>query len=331
MGPAGRRRILIAAMALVAAVSGGATQAQQAARSYRIGILSMGQSPQGDPLDNPYWGAMLVRLRELGHPEGSVRIDGKWAAGKAERLTALAAELVASKVDVLVTIGELALDAASRATPTIPIVMFAGDPLAYGYVQSLSHPTGNLTGLSFDGGASVWTKRLQLLKQAAPKVRRVAVLTRLNSSPFLSALTGAAKDLGIVLSSAQAQSVQDLPAAFAAIEAAQPDALFVSDSVLFFHYRQEIIRFAAKHRLPDAHGYREAVREGALMSYATDLVAAWRQVAYYVDRLLKGARPSDLPIQRPAKFDFVVNSRTARALELELPASLLLSADQVIE
>jgi len=275
---------------------------------------------------------MSTRLRELGYMEGSnLRVTGKWAAGKADQLPALADQLVASNMDVILAAGNPAVDAARRATQKIPIVIVAADPVAAGFVQNLSHPNGNLTGVSFDAGTSVWSKRLQLLKQAAPSVRRVAVLSRSTSGPFASELNNAAKQLGVVLIYASAKRSNDLPAAFAAIEAGHPDALFVSDTVLFFHYRRDVIEFATRHRLPDIHGYREAVQEGALMAYAPDLVAAYRQVASYVDRLFKGARPSDLPIEQPTKFEFVVNLRTAKSLGLSLPESLLLSADQVIE
>jgi putative ABC transport system substrate-binding protein len=306
--------------------------AQQAPKVYQLGVLSLAQPPRGGSPRNPYFEAMSARLRELGYSEGSnLRLVEKWAAGKADQLPALADELVASKVDVILAAGNPAVDAARRATQDIPIVMVAADPVAAGFVNNLSHPNGNLTGVSFDAGVSVWSKRLQLLKQAAPGVRRVAVLSRSTSGPFAAELNSAAKQLGVTLIYAPAKRVNDLPAAFAAIEAGRPDALFVSDTVLFFHYRRDVIKFAARHRLPDIHGYREAVQEGALMAYAPDLIAAYRQVASYVDRLFKGARPADLPIEQPTKFEFVVNLRTAKALNLDLPQSLLLSADRVIE
>jgi len=327
------RQLILTAGALLIAVGPCAeTWAQQAPKVYRLGILSIGQQPHGGPSKNRYLAAMSARLRELGYSEGSnLRLEVKWAAGKADQIPALADQLVASRVDVILAAGNPTVDAARRATQSIPIVMIAADPVAAGFVQNLSRPDGNLTGVSFDPGLSVWSKRLQLLKQAAPAARRVAVLSRSASGPFASELNNAAEQLGVALIYAPAVRASDLPAAFAAIEAARPDALFVSDTVLFFHYRRDVIAFAARHRLPDIHGYREAVQEGALMAYAPDLVAAYRQLATYVDRLFKGARPADLPIEQPTKFEFVVNLKTANALKLDLPQSLLISADEVIE
>jgi putative ABC transport system substrate-binding protein len=329
MRHAGRRRFLVAATVLAAAPLVRA----QPSNIYRIGVLSMGQAPAEGPLGNPYLAAMAGRLRELGYAQGSnLRLEAKWAAGKADRLPALAAELVASKVDIILASGDPCVDAARRATPTVPIVMIAGDPVAAGFVQSLSHPAGNLTGMALTSGVEVWSKRLQLLKLAVPNLQRVAVLSRSRSGAYAAALQRAAKELGIALVFSPARRLDDLPGALlAAIERTRPDALFVSDSPLFFQYRAKIVEFAAQHRLPDIHGYREAVQDGALMSYAADLEAAYRQIASFVDRLFKGARPGDLPIERPTKFALVVNAKTARTLGIELPQSLLVSADQVIE
>lgn len=309
-------------------------QAQQAAKVYRIGLLSSGQSPGRDAPRSQYLAALSARLQELGYSEGmNLRIEARWAGGNPDRLPALAVEIAALNVDLILAAGNPSVDAARRATLTIPIVMLSADPVAAGFVRSLARPGGNLTGLSTDAGLAVWSKRLQLLKEVAPTVRRVAVLSRTGGElgAWGPELDRAAQQLGLVLVHAGARRADDLPAAFAAMTARQPDALLASDTPLIVQYRRPIIEFTARHRLPDIHAFREAAEDGALMSYGIDLVALYRRAAFYVDRLLKGARPGDLPIEQPTKFELVVNAKTARALGLTIPPSLLLRADQVIE
>lgn len=327
--------LVVVSLLVVATARHCPAQAQQAARVYRMGLLSIGSSPGRDAPADPYRAALSARLQELGYSEGTnLRIEARRAGGNLDRLPALAAELVALKVDLILAAGSPAVDAARRATQTIPIVMLSADPVALGFVRSLSRPGGNLTGLSTDAGLAVWGKRLQLLKEAAPRTRRVAVLTRTGGQgggAWVPELDRAAQQLGLVLVHAGARRSDDLPAAFATLSAQQPDALFASDTPLMFQYRKSIIEFAARHRLPDIHGYREAAEDGALMSYGIDLVAAFRQMASYVDRLFQGARPADLPIEQPTKFELVVNSKTARALGLNIPPSLQLQAGQVLE
>lgn len=326
--------LIVAISLVIVAAPACPAQAQQAGRVYRLGLLSLGPSRGGDARADPNRAALLARLQELGYSEGrNLRVEARRADGDLDRLPALAAELVAEKVDVIVAGGSPAVDAARRTTRTIPIVMLSADPVALGFVRSLSRPEGNLTGLSTDAGLEVWGKRLQLLKEAAPTARRVAVLTRTGGQEgaWVPLLDRAAQQLGLVLVHAGARRSDDLTAAFVALSAQRPDALFASDTPLMFQYRRSIIEFAARHRLPDMHGYREAAQDGALISYGADIVAAFRQAASYVDRLLKGARPADLPIEQPARFELVINRRTARALGLDIPPSLLLRADQVIE
>jgi putative ABC transport system substrate-binding protein len=301
---------------------------------HRIGLLSSGRPPGGDAVD-PYLAALIAALRELGYTEGTnLKIEPRRAGGDLYRLPALAAELVALNVEVILAGGNPAVDAARRATQTIPIVMVSSDPVRAGFVQSLSRPGGNLTGLSIDAGLAVWGKRLQLLKEAAPQVSRVAVLSRTGGrqGAWVPILEEAAHRLGFVLLHAGAKRSEDFVSAFAAMSARQPDALIAGDTPLNLLYRKPIIEFAALHRLPDIHGYREAAEDGALMSYGfgIDMAAVYRQAASYIDRILRGAIPGDLPIQQPTQFSLAINLKTAAALGLTIPPSLLVRADRII-
>jgi putative tryptophan/tyrosine transport system substrate-binding protein len=332
-GPIGsihRRRILVAAAAaLLWAPSCG--QAQP--KVYALGVLTSARPTSGSGID-PYLVTLRARLADLGYVEGAnLQIHIRRAAGDLDRLPGLAVELAALKVDVILAAGTPATSAARQATQSIPIVMLSADPVAAGLVRSLAHPNENLTGLTTDAGLVMWGKRLELLKQAAPRVKRVAVLSRTGGreGAWVAHLDRAARRLDIALIHVGARRSADLDHAFDAIAAAQADALLISDTPLYIQYRKAILQFTARHQLPEVHAYREAAYDGALVSYGVDIVDLYRRAAGYVGRLFGGAQPPELPIEQPRKFDLVINLKRASALGLTIPPSLLLSADQVIE
>ncbi len=324
----------------MALVSGGllgaplAAAAEQPGKVFRIGILS--NVPVNDPQGALLWGAFIQGLRELGYVEGqNITIEHRSSEGKYERLPGLAADLVRLKVDVIVVPAPLNARAAKEATRTIPIVMAGSvDPVADGLVTSLARPGGNITGLTGAVGPEIGGKRLELLKEAVPKVSRVAVLSNPanpSSAPFLEATKTAARSLRVQLQMLEARGPDELGRAFAGMTSERPDALFVLADGMFFLHRTRIVGFAAKQRLPTTFGAREDVDAGGLMSYAASGRDNFRRAATYVDKILKGAKPGDLPIERPTKFELVINLRTAKALKLTIPQSLLLRADEVIQ
>lgn len=308
-------------------------QAQQLPKVYEVGILSSARPPSPGAED-PYLAALSARLRELGYVDGgNLRIRVRRAAGDLDRLPGLAAQLVALKVDVILAAGNPATDAARKATRAIPIVMLSADPVAAGFVRSLAHPGGNLTGLSTDAGLAMWGKRLELLKQAAPNVIRVAVLSRTGGrqGAWVGELERAARRLGVALIHVETRRSVDFPRAFEAMRIERPDALIASDTPLHVQYRKLILEFTARERLPDVHAYRESAEDGGLISYGVDIVDLYHRAAAYVDRLLKGTPPAELPVEQPVKFDLVINLKTAKSLGLTIPPSMLLRADRVIE
>jgi putative tryptophan/tyrosine transport system substrate-binding protein len=309
-----------------------ASEAQQAAKVARIGIL--GGSAAATPLRE----AFLQGLRELGYVEGrTVVIEYRFDEEKLERLPALAAELVALKVDVIVTGSTPAALAAKQATKTLPIVFAAvADPVADGLVTSLAQPGGNVTGLSPLGSGLVG-KRLEHLKQVVPGVSRVAVLWQPGAVPertekdMQKEAEVAARALGVRLQFVQARGPADFARAFSDMTRARAGALNVWGSQLFFNERSRLADLAAKHRLPGVYGHRGYVDAGGLMAYGPDFADMFRREATYVDKILKGAKPADLPVEQPTKFELVINLKTAKALGLTIPPSLLGRADQVIE
>jgi putative ABC transport system substrate-binding protein len=278
----------------------------------------------------------VQRLRELGYVEGrNISIERRSAEGQHQRLPVLMKQLVDLRVDVIVTLGTGALEA-RRATSTIPIVAYLDDPIGAGLTANLSRPTQNVTGVTVTSGLALIGKRLQLLKQAAPRSRRVAVIdfkyVDANVTPGtherrLAAET-AARDLGLLLIDAGVNSADDFEQAFAAISRERADAMMDMVTTVTWAHRDRLIAFAAQRRLPAIYGSRRAVEEGGLMSYATGSGAAER-LAEYVDRILRGARPADLPFEQPTKFELVINSKTAALLGLTIPDSLLLVAEVV--
>ena len=275
-------------------------------------------------------------LRDLGWIEGrNLSIEYRFADGRAERLPDLAAELVRLKVDLILAVPTPAALAARDATATIPIVMVSvADPVAVGLVESLARPGRNATGVSFSVGIDIIGKELQVLKDAVPRARTVAILLNPTNPGHAHAVTNAqaaARSLGLSLWLVEARAPADLDGAFATMARDRADALLVIADAMFHAQRVRIAELASKRRLPSMHAFREYVDAGGLMSYGPNLVSQYRQAAGYVDRILKGAKPAELPVEQPTKFELVINLRTARALGLSLPQSLLLQADQLIE
>src|SRR5262245_49077762 len=304
-------------------------QAQQPARIPRIGIL-FAASP---PAQSARVEAFRRGLRELGYVEGkTIDVDYRSAEGKLERLSDLAAELVRLKVDVIVTIG-VAILAAKKATSTIPIVFaFSGDPVGTGIVSSLARPGGNLTGLSLmvsdlDG------KRLELLKDAFPKVGRVAFLWGSGGPRGNSALTdmeAAARELRLKLLSLEVRRLDDFDSVFALAKGNGAQALITAANPLIDDQRRKVLDFAVKNRLPAMHATSEFVDAGGLMSYAPSYTDLFRRAAYFVDKILKGATPADIPVEQPMKFEFVVNLKAAKQIGVTVDPNVLVRADRVI-
>jgi putative ABC transport system substrate-binding protein len=310
-----------------------AAEAQQAANVARIGVLALNRAtnPRGHE-------AFRQGLRDLGYVEGrNVVIEYRDAEGKPERLPALAAELVALKVGVIVAPGTLAALAAKQATRTIPIVFpVVGDPVTDGLVTSLARPRGNVTGLS-NRTPELVGKCLELLTQAVPGVSRVAVLWLPGGAPertqqdMLREAEVAARALGARLQVVEARGPADFDRAFSDMTRARAGALTVLPYVMFFNERRRLVHLAAKNRLPAVYGSREFVDAGGLMSYGADIADLFRRAATYVDKILKGAKPGDLPVEQATKFELVINLKAAKALGLTIPPSVLARADQVIE
>lgn len=286
-----------------------------------------------DPV-HPYPRAFLRALAGLGYVEGrNLAYLPRSAEGKFERLDDLLRELVALKVDVIVAPGNEIPRRAKQVAPGVPFVMMSiGDPVELGFVASLARPGGNITGLTRTTGAEIESKRVQLLIDAFPAVRRVAFLGRAEdwTSPSGQTMRAAARALGITVVHAR-HTPSDYTEAFAGMARDRPDALFAAENTPNFAHRRRILEFAAQHRLPSMYFTREFADAGGLMSYGVDLADLYRHAAVYVDKILKGATPATLPVERPTKFEFVVNLRTARGFDLPVPPALLLRADEVIQ
>jgi len=272
-------------------------------------------------------------LRELGWIDGqTLTIEYRWAEGNPDRLPALVAALVQGKVDVMVVSGTPAIRAAQRETSTMPIVFVSlVDPVAAGYVPSLARPGGNMTGLASEFEALI-TKQLQLLKEAVPKVSRVALLHRPETRPdMLSAAGTAARKLGLTARTLKVTDVAEFENAFKTARSERAGAIHVLPSPFFNAHRTQLIELAARYRLPAVYEFKNYVQDGGLMSYGPSINEMFGRTASYVDRILKGAKPGDLPIERPTTFELVINLKTAKALGLTVPQSLLLRADEVIQ
>ena len=332
-----RRIVLAVALAFSVLLAPLAADAQQAAgKVYRIGFLSV----LGAPTPSTPAGvleAFRQGLRELGWVEGqNIVIDYRFAEGRSDRLTDLAAELVRLKVDIIVAVATQGVAAAKNATETIPIVMISGsaDPVGLGFIASLARPGGNVTGLSYSVGPEILGKGLELLKEIVPKVRRVAILSN-PASPvqplFIREVKVAARSLGVQLQLLEARGPNEFDGAFAAMAKERVGALLVVADSIFILHRTRLADLAARSRLPAAYGGRENVEAGGLMSYGPSVRDLFRRAATFVDKILKGAKPADLPVEQPTKFELVINLKTAKALGLTIPPSVLIRADEVIQ
>jgi putative ABC transport system substrate-binding protein len=280
-------------------------------------------------------GSFRGGLRDLGYVEGrNIRIEYRWAEGRYDRLPSLVAELIAARVAVIVTAGTPASLAVKKATSSVPLVMVAvGDPVGTGLVASIAHPGGNATGLT-SITPELEGKRLELIKEMIPAVSRLAVFWNPANAYQLAdekEVGAAAAVLQVPLLPLAVRTAGDLDAAFAAILAQRADAALVLADRVFLHNRQRIVGFLAEHRLPSMNAYRELVEAGGLMSFGPSYATMHRQAARYVVKILGGANPADLPIEQPAKFEFIVNLKTAKTFGLTVPQSLLARADEVIE
>ncbi len=329
-----KRRAFIALLGGAAAAWPFAARAQQKSMPV-VGVLGIGPPD----VNEPNISAFRQGLAGLGYVEGrNILIEYRWAEGKPERFPVLAAELVALKVDVIVTAGgTLAALAAKQATTTLPIVFtVVGDPIAEGLVTSLARPGGNVTGLS-NVATDLVGKWLELLKQTVPGVSLVAVLLKPDSMPEsakevrLKEAAVSARALGVQLQVVEARGPSEFDRAFSDISEKGAGALVVLPTPIFGNERQRIVELAAKNRLPTVYASRSYVDVGGLMSYGPNLPDLHRRAATYVDKIIKGAKPSDLPVQQPTKFELVINLKTAKTLGLEIPPTLLASADEVIE
>jgi putative tryptophan/tyrosine transport system substrate-binding protein len=309
-----------------------AARAQQAGKVARIGFLGTSSLS----LERHLVDAFRQRLSELGHVDGrNIAIEYRWAEGQDNRLPALAAELVRLRPDIIVTTGTPGTLAAKRATNTIPIVFASsGNPVNGGLVASFSRPGGNVTGFTISG-PELEGKRVQLLKEAVGRLSRAAVVWN-PSNPglidFYHQIRAAAAALNLTLQPVvEVRSTNDFPAAFATIAGARPQAMFVVADRFLLAHRAQIVDFAATNRLPTIYPYRSYVEAGGLMSYAPNDLDQFRRTAVYVDKILKGAEPADLPVEEPTKFELVINLKAAKALGVDLSVETLTRADEVIE
>jgi len=325
------RRAFLGALGLLAAPR--AAEAQPAVKVYRIGLL--GGSPPKTPGGRRAWEGFFQGMRELGYVEGqNIRIEGRFYGDHTERLPALAAELVQLKVDVIVAGAAPAPEAAQRATSTIPIVMAVHyDPIGSGLVVSLANPGKNVTGVSVLGPELVG-KRLQLLKEVIPGISLVAVLSNPTDTAqalLLREAQVAARSLKVHLQVLEARAPSDFTGAFSAMTKERAGGVIIFTSSMFYDQRARIAELAARNRLPAIYSVKDYAEAGGLMAYGVNLGESFRRAATYVDKILKGAKAADLPVEQPTKFELAINLKTAKALGLTIPPSLLQRADQVIE
>jgi putative tryptophan/tyrosine transport system substrate-binding protein len=317
---------------------GGAAAWQLAARAQQIGnIRRIGYlGPSSQSLERHLVGAFRQKLRELGHVEGeNIAIEYRWAEGQDERLTGLAAELARLQPDVIVTTGTPGTLAAKATTSTIPIVFASsGNPVSAGLVASSARPGGNVTRFAISAGLELEGKRLEILHEVVPGLSRIALLWN-SANPalteFYQETQAAAAAMGLALQPVDVQRADDLKNAFTTIASGQAHAMIVLADRLLLALRIAIVNFATNSRVPVMYPYRGYVEDGGLMSYAPSDIEQFHLTAVYVDRILKGAKPADLPVQQPTKFDLVINLKTAKAIGVTIPETLLLRADEVIK
>ena len=320
------RGVFVFSLVLALLAGSRSSEAQPPERSARIGLLA--PASRSEDVEG-----FLAGMRDLGYIEGrNLVLEYRAAGGKIERLDDLLAELIRLKVDVIVTGGTPAALAAKRARTTIPVVIGAmGDPVESGVVASLARPGGNITGLSLVTSEGFAGKYLELLREAVPKASRVAILGRPSANSPVQAMERAARSFDIRLQLVEVDQPDRLEGAFAAMAAQQAAALIVTPSPFNLAHRDRIVSLAAKHRLPAMYGLTAFVEAGGLMAYGASLRELYRRAATYVDKILKGAKPAELPVEQATKFELVINLNTARALGLAIPPALRLRADRVIE
>jgi len=308
-----------------------AARAQQPAKIPRIGFLGNSTATMEANLIGP----LRDGLRELGYEEGrNVIIEFRWADGKYDQFPALVAELLAAKVDVIITAGTPATLAIKKATSTVPLVFIAvGDPVGTGVVPNLGRPGGNITGLS-SIAPDLEGKRLELLREVVPKLSHVAFFLNPANAFHTASMRQArvaAQSLGIKLQPMEVNKSEQLDGAFASIVKEKPDALLILADRIFLHNRKRMMEFAIQQRLPSVNAYRELVEAGGLISYGPSYEDMHRRAAVYVDKILKGTKPADLPIEQPTKFTLLINLKTAKTLGLTVPPTLVARADELIE
>jgi putative ABC transport system substrate-binding protein len=322
------RRKLVIALGAGALTAPFASFAQQPAKVPRVGVLGAG-SPYG-------WVPMVEALRaglgDLGYVEGqNINIDYRWADGQYDRLPELVAELIRLKVDVIVSHATAGIAAAKRATTTIPIVMASiGDPVVAGLVTNLSRPGGNITGLSFFT-SEIGGKRLELMKEAVPNIKRVVMMwDRSLPRDFRAPMEAAGRVTKIAVEFIDVDSADRLESTFAALEKRHVRGVVIRETPMLISNAKLVGAIASKHRIA-AIGFKEVAEGGGLIGYGADIPAMWRRAATYIDKILKGAKPGDLPVEQATKFDLIVNKKTANALGIKIPNSILVRADKIIE
>jgi putative tryptophan/tyrosine transport system substrate-binding protein len=326
-----KRREFILALGGAAAGWPFAARAQQATKVYRIGFMGNSTAALEANLVGPFRDA----LREFGYEEGrNIAIEYRWAEGHYERFPALVAELIAQKVDVIVTAGTPATLAVKAATTSVPLVMVAvGDPVGTGIVASLGRPGGNITGLS-SIAPELEGKRLELLRELIPNLSHIAVLSNPANLFHVASLKQArvaAELLRIRVQSVEVRASEEIDGALAALARERPGALLILADRVFLHDRKRLMDFATQNRIPGVYAYRELVEAGGLMSFGPNYADMHRRAANYVNKILKGSKPADLPVEQPTKFELFVNVKAAKAMGLTIPESFLLRADEVIE
>jgi putative ABC transport system substrate-binding protein len=326
------RRAALRMLGVAALIAGAPrARAQRPVKIPRIGVLWFASS--SDPLVGKYFAVFRQRLRELGYVEDkTIVIDQRFAAGKAQMLNEFAREFVEAKVDLIVAPAVAAASAARRATDTIPIVMLhAGNPIGAGLIASLARPGGNVTGTA---NLPLGGKQVELMREVLPRMTRLAMLvnpTNAGAASFVASMSDAARSLNIVVVVVEVTRAEDFADAFTSIRNARPDWLHVADEPMISAHRAELVEFAANARLPLSADVRETARVGGLISYAPVITAHYVLAAVYVDKILKGAKPADLPVEEPTRYELVVNLKSAKALGLTIPQSVLLRAEEVIQ
>jgi putative ABC transport system substrate-binding protein len=318
------------AIVVILAVSQEVADAQPTGKVFRIGLLSSG-STTTPPIEGFRQG-----LRDLGWVEGqNIVVEYRITEGRVDQLSELAAELVGLKVDIIAAGPTPPAVAAKNATRTIPVVMLgAAQPVELGLIASLARPGGNVTGVSWSVNLEIIGKGLELLKEILPKIRLVAILWNpANPAQAIAVkeVKHAARTVGVELQLVEVREASDLDAAFASMAKKRAQAVLVVADALFVSSRTRLAALEAKYRMPSVHALKSNVEAGGLMSYGPDIVAVWRRAALFVDKILRGAKPADLPVEQPTKYQLVINLRTAKALGLTIPQPLLLRADEVIE